>query len=1512
MESIADKSPTARSDEGIVSPNTSRRDSKRTWGPYTEPSTNAENVVSEEVQERLAKTVIGYLEKNQANFEQRIVTIRAQEQSKRDAEHNVLLEQLQALHVELGRTNWEQNAIKAKIEETVTSIESRQKWLFQQMGNVTDKVDWYSTNLENVTEKVDWYSSNLDANMTDLNIEPLPQVVENVNQPTTATAVSGEPNMFPDFDFYYPPDHGSKNVMDVPGGEKTFVNPIQRASASSTVDVLDSRFFPECPVIKEQPVSSPKGIMNMVSNPIYPMPMSGLSSERMPPPRIVSANANWQLHKISPVTRFDARNLDGWIREVRYWRELYYHLDDDQMLASLGLNNTDDIKSLMMDFLDETKLCREKRSVEHFLARVTTEFGAERDVVRMERLQNFMNFRRKSDWDIRTFWRKCKEILRYLKQAGVDLDDRVSFTQILTALQMTSAQRHLVLTSFESRAIEKSVLNLQNITVKLFGSYNTMPQETFVSGGAGVEDGEDSDASAEEALLAKRAFKKKGKAGMDVTAVRRTTVNTGMANGKGILNTGEVEHALENTTNRVQKTNGPLCLRCQSPDHFWRQCPMPFRKDLNFGGNPQNVTPKPKFANRSKDDLKRTLLTMAEDIMLENESLEKAYAVDHDDGPNTHDVEEPSEEEKVHLCWVSSIYRVQVREGSNVSTCVVIDSGASSTVCSKEFLHGLNPNVWKNRRESDKKFRFGDSRCFPSLGLICIVGLLTLKTDKGMVCEKIHIQCDVVEAKIPVLISRPALVRMHAVIHFDQNILVIGGRGTVKLQTSSSGHLLLPLILDANTNVTPEDWDQKCYPASTRKVLDSQELVKVHKQLGHANVRQLSSVLREAGYEVNRVEIESMIDNCGCRGSRTKSYACLANAHLAPYPGYAVFVDIIYLRKTGHQDPYVMIIDSFSRFIVCVPTPSIKPRDIVQIFEIFWMHWLGRPRFLVRDSGPGLVGNDWNAYARIHDITLICNPTNTPEQMGVLERHVALLKVAIEGLQEHDSKLEFAEVVRAACLARNNSILIGCGVTPSQICFGKNDYLNVLERGGDQSLEKLNTEEARLHSHVVGVMKARSIIMQADAERTIQTCLKHNIRPGCDKVPEIGSSVDVVRDHHWIPGWRMVGMIGSNVVVEQDNRIIKLPLTKVRSSEPKLWLSSKKKDLASSSSKDICHGVDEQVLAVLDERYWLGPRETSVENCMHGSKMGYFGMNHGFSIFSSHGLFSGCTDDGFLDVFESKAKKIKDMEQDLSEDDFDPSRLPPRVYLKDKLCVEAIIAELEGLLKNDSQGRSALMVVNRLDPQYKNWPLVRSTLVVRWKGPLRAKARLCIRGDLMPIRDPVSAPTPFRSSMKIFLAISAACGFSIVSMDISQAFIQADELNPRDQLLLSPPDCITLPWNHTVDTIPQKTRRLSPWVFRVLRPLYGMRESPLRWFIHISTSIRRFGFKQHRSDICVFSRRRGPVLLSLLLLYVDDILFAYASDSELQNFKNLLAEYRTGNLERLTLDSSITFFLDWT
>ena len=38
--------------------------------------------------------------------------------------------------------------------------------------------------------------------------------------------------------------------------------------------------------------------------------------------------------------------------------------------------------------------------------------------------------------------------------------------------------------------------------------------------------------------------------------------------------------------NGGQVGNSQLCIRCGSKEHFWRQCPRQFRKELLFGAKP--------------------------------------------------------------------------------------------------------------------------------------------------------------------------------------------------------------------------------------------------------------------------------------------------------------------------------------------------------------------------------------------------------------------------------------------------------------------------------------------------------------------------------------------------------------------------------------------------------------------------------------------------------------------------------------------------------------------------------------------------------------------------------------------------------------------------------------------------------------------------------------------------------------------------------------------------------------
>ena len=65
------------------------------------------------------------------------------------------------------------------------------------------------------------------------------------------------------------------------------------------------------------------------------------------------------------------------------------------------------------------------------------------------------------------------------------------FTQSPKALRLSDEQRHLVLAHFETTGIDKNSLNLQRITVKLFGTYNFGTRTTFHVGGGDSDAGSD-------------------------------------------------------------------------------------------------------------------------------------------------------------------------------------------------------------------------------------------------------------------------------------------------------------------------------------------------------------------------------------------------------------------------------------------------------------------------------------------------------------------------------------------------------------------------------------------------------------------------------------------------------------------------------------------------------------------------------------------------------------------------------------------------------------------------------------------------------------------------------------------------------------------------------------------------------------------------------------------------------------------------------------------------------------
>ena len=244
-------------------------------------------------------------------------------------------------------------------------------------------------------------------------------------------------------------------------------------------------------------------------------------------------------------------------------------------------------------------------------------------------------------------------------------------------------------------------------------------------------------------------------------------------------------------------------------------------------------------------------------------------------------------------------------------------------------------------------------------------------------------------------------------------------------------------------------------------------------------------------------------------------------------------------------------------------------------------------------------------------------------------------------------------------------------------------------------------------------------------------------------------------------------------------------------------------------------------------------------------------------------------------------KKAEYSDQDIL-DGFDPSRIPPRVAFKLAPARLAIEREITDLLQPKAHEPPAMIEIDLRDSRYSAVPRVRSTLVAKRKGIDSYKGRLCVRGDTVPLQTTalVSSPTVHRCAVKLVCAIASQMSWAIHAIDVSQAFLQSSNLNPKDRVVVIPPNMIHFPWNGKLPPmscdIGQRNHNRG---FLLLRPLYGGRDAPMRWFLALSKRLREHGFTQLKTDVCMYTKHDSHGdLMGLLIAHVGDLLFVVLLD----------------------------------
>ena len=233
----------------------------------------------------------------------------------------------------------------------------------------------------------------------------------------------------------------------------------------------------------------------------------------------------------------------------------------------------------------------------------------------------------------------------------------------------------------------------------------------------------------------------------------------------------------------------------------------------------------------------------------------------------------------------------------------------------------------------------------------------------------------------------------------------------------------------------------------------------------------------------------------------------------------------------------------------------------------------------------------------------------------------------------------------------------------------------------------------------------------------------------------------------------------------------------------------------------------------------------------------------------------GCCD-------EDKPTIVNTIEADGPEDDYDLGTTPRKVVVKkgsreEKAFAKSRKDELVGLLEG---GTFKPVKESTVPPSSR---IFGSRFVDELKkvgNGLRKKSRLVAQNYADDDATSIStkAPTIQRFSQRVALSVAA----SIPSLkgyvrDVTQAYIQSHTHLERDVFIKAPSE-LDLPPGH---------------VLRVVKPLYGIPESGLHWYLtYLAHHLDTLGMTRSRVDPCLLIKQGNNGLDGFILLQVDDSL----------------------------------------
>ena len=171
-------------------------------------------------------------------------------------------------------------------------------------------------------------------------------------------------------------------------------------------------------------------------------------------------------------------------------------------------------------------------------------------------------------------------------------------------------------------------------------------------------------------------------------------------------------------------------------------------------------------------------------------------------------------------------------------------------------------------------------------------------------------------------------------------------------------------------------------------------------------------------------------------------------------------------------------------------------------------------------------------------------------------------------------------------------------------------------------------------------------------------------------------------------------------------------------------------------------------------------------------------------------------------------------------------------------------------------------------------------------GQWKFKSRWCVLGHCDPDTGSYStySPMPMTESISIFFQLCTNMDMSVTFCDVTQAFCQSEPLDrPEGDLYVEACEGLGLP---------------EGTVIRLVAPVYGLEDAPLRWHQTVINFLRSLGFERSLLEPCWYVRRDARhEVEAMILVEVDDLNVAARKDVKDELLLALNQRFRFGKME---------------